>query len=89
MLLKPEMFTNVLITNKEGSSSVAIPASAVIFDSSKNYVVVYNSKCDLQVRPVNVIKTVDSITYIASGLKAGDKVISKSQLLLYNALTED
>lgn len=89
MLLKPEMFTNVLISNKEGSSSVAIPASAVIFDSSKNFVVVYNSKCDLQVRAVNVIKTVDDITYISSGLKPGDKVISKSQLLLYNALTED
>jgi cobalt-zinc-cadmium efflux system membrane fusion protein len=89
MLLKPEMFTNVLITNSERTTSVAIPASAVIFDSSKNYVVVYNSKCDLQVRSVNVIKTVDSVTYVASGLKPGDKVISKSQLLLYNALTED
>jgi cobalt-zinc-cadmium efflux system membrane fusion protein len=89
MLLKPEMFTNVLITNSESTTSVAIPASAVIFDSSKNYVVVYNSKCDLQVRSVNVIKTVDSVTYVASGLKPGDKVISKSQLLLYNALTED
>ncbi|MDB5126279.1 efflux RND transporter periplasmic adaptor subunit [Mucilaginibacter sp.] len=89
MLLKPEMFTNVLISNKEGSSSVAIPASAVIFDSSKNFVVVYNSKCDLQVRAVSVIKTVDDITYISSGLRPGDKVISKSQLLLYNALTED
>ncbi|MFD0793051.1 efflux RND transporter periplasmic adaptor subunit [Mucilaginibacter litoreus] len=89
MLLKPEMFTNVVITNKEASSSVAIPSSAVIFDSSKNFVVVYNSKCDLQVRPVSIIKTVDDVTYISSGLKPGDKVISKSQLLLYNALTED
>jgi cobalt-zinc-cadmium efflux system membrane fusion protein len=44
MLLKPEMFTNVLITNKEASSSVAIPASAVIFDSSKNFVVVYHEQ---------------------------------------------
>jgi cobalt-zinc-cadmium efflux system membrane fusion protein len=35
MLLKPEMFTNVLITNKEASSSVAIPASAVIFDEQQ------------------------------------------------------
>ena len=89
MLLKPEMFTNVLITNSEGTNSVAIPASAVIFDSSKNFVVVYNSKCDMQVRPVTVIKTVDDVTYVSSGLKPGDKVVSKSQLLLYNALTED
>ncbi|PLW89967.1 efflux RND transporter periplasmic adaptor subunit [Mucilaginibacter sp.] len=89
MLLKPEMFTNVIVTNKEATTSVAVPASAVIFDNSKNFVVLYNSKCDLQVREVNVIKTVDNVTYIASGLKPGDKVVSKSQLLLYNALTQE
>ena len=88
LLLKPEMFTNVLITNKEQSSAVSIPASAVIFDDSKNFVVIYNSKCNLRVQEVSVIKTVDDITYISSGLKPGDKVISKGQLLLYNALSE-
>ena len=51
--------------------------------------VVYNGKCDLKVREVSVIKTVDDISYIASGLQAGDKVISKNQLLLYNSLIED
>ncbi|NNU34269.1 efflux RND transporter periplasmic adaptor subunit [Mucilaginibacter sp. S1162] len=89
MLLKPEMFTNVTITNNENAQAVSVPAKAVVFDSSKNYVVVYNGKCDLKVREVSVIKTVDDISYIASGLKPGDKVISKNQLLLYNSLTED
>ncbi|MBC7399934.1 MAG: efflux RND transporter periplasmic adaptor subunit [Mucilaginibacter sp.] len=89
MLLKPEMFTNVTITNSENAQAVSVPAKAVIFDSSKNYVVIFNSKCDLKVREVSVIKTVDEISYIASGLKPGDKVISKNQLLLYNSLTED
>ena len=89
MLLKPEMFTNVLISNSEASQAVSIPAGAVIFDSGKNYVVVYNSKCNLQVREVGLIKTVENTTYLSSGLKPGDKVISKNQLLLYNALTEE
>lgn len=89
MLLKPEMFTSVIITNDDNEQSVAVPAKAIIFDSSKNYVVVYNGKCDLKVREVSVIKTVDDISYIASGLQAGDKVISKNQLLLYNSLIED
>ena len=89
LLLKPEMFTNVMITNKDPQTSVAIPSSAVVFDNSKNYVIVYNSKCDMQVRLVSVIKTVDDITYVSSGLKPGEKIISKSQSLLYNALTED
>lgn len=89
MMLKPEMFTNVTISNTEQQQSVSVPAKAIVFDSSKNYVVVYNDKCDLKVREVSVIKTVDDVTYIASGLKPGDKVISKNQLLLYDALTAD
>lgn len=89
MLLKPEMFTNVVITNNENAQAVSVPAKAIIFDSSKNYVVVYNSKCDLKVREVNVIKTVDDVSYIGSGLNPGDKVISKNGLLLYDALTGD
>ncbi|TWR30293.1 efflux RND transporter periplasmic adaptor subunit [Mucilaginibacter pallidiroseus] len=89
LLLKPEMFTNVVITNKEPSTSVSVPASSVIFDNAKNFVVLYNSKCNLKVREVVPIKTVDSVTYLASGLKPGEKIVSKSQLLLYNALTEE
>lgn len=89
MLLKPEMFTTVVITNSEKAQSVSVPAKAIVFDSSKNYVVVYNGKCDLKVREVSVIKTVDDVAYIASGLNPGDKVISKNGLLLYDALTGD
>lgn len=89
MLLKPEMFTNVLVSNKDMQTSIAIPASSVIFDNSKYFVVVYNSKCDLQVRAVNMIKSVDDITYVSSGLKDGDRIISKNQLLLYNALIQE
>jgi len=89
MLLKPEMFTNVVITNNENRQSVSVPAKAIVFDSSKNYVVVYNDKCDMKVREVSIIKTVDEITYIASGLKPGDRVVSKNQLLLYDQIIGD
>jgi len=89
MLLKPQMFTNVVITNSENTQSVSVPAKAIVFDSSKNYVVVYNNKCDLKVREVSVIKTVDDVAYIASGLKPGERVVSKNQLLLYDAITGD
>jgi cobalt-zinc-cadmium efflux system membrane fusion protein len=89
MLLKPQMFTNVVISNTEAQQSVSIPAAAVIFDSSKNYVVVYKDKCHMEVREVSVIKTVDNVTYIASGLKPGEVLISKNQLLLYNALVDE
>lgn len=89
MLLKPEMFTNVMISNSESAQAVAVPATSVLFDSGKNYVVIYNSKCNLQVREVSPIKTVEDTTYLASGLKPGEKIISKNQLLLYNALIQE
>lgn len=89
MLLKPEMFTSVIITNNEATKSVTVPASAVIFNDSKNYVVVYQSKCNMQVREVTVIKTVNDVSYISAGLKAGEMLVSKNQLLLYDALTEE
>ncbi len=89
MLLKPEMFTSVVISNNEPTKSVTVPASSIIFNDSKNFVVVYQSKCNLQVREVNVIKTVDNVSYISSGLKAGEMLVSKNQLLLYDALIEE
>lgn len=89
MLLKPEMFTSVVVTNNESTQSVTVPASSIIFNDSKNYVVVYHSKCNMEVREVNVIKTVDNVSYISSGLKAGETLVSKNQLLLYDALTEE
>ncbi len=89
MLLKPEMFTSVIITNNEATKSVTVPASAIIFNDSKNYVVVYLSKCSMQVREVTVIKTVNDVSYISAGLKAGEMLVSKNQLLLYDALTEE
>lgn len=88
LLLKPEMFTSVLITNNEPSKAVAIPSDAVIFDSSKNYVVVYNDKCHMHIREVNIIKSVEGVSYVGAGLKPGELVISKNQILLYNALSE-
>lgn len=89
MLLKPEMFTSVIVSNNEPTRSVTVPASSVIFNDSRNFVVVYHSKCNLQVREVTVIKTVDNVSYISSGLKAGEKLVSKNQLLLYDALIEE
>ena len=88
-LLKPEMFANVVVQNKNGQQAVAIPNTAFISDYGKDYVVVYHDKCNLEVRPVNIIKTIGDKTYISSGISAGEKIISKNELLLFKALTEN
>ena len=88
-LLKPQMFTNVIITNQEPNKAVSIPSEAVLFDNSKKFVVRYHDKCNLEIKEVELLKSVGATTYIQSGLSAGDVVISKNQILLYRALIEN
>ncbi|WP_291907174.1 efflux RND transporter periplasmic adaptor subunit [Chitinophaga sp. CB10] len=88
MLLKPEMFATVYVTYQDNDAKIAVPSAAVIFDNSKNYVLVFKDKFNISVRPVEVAKTSGNVTYLSSGLQAGEKVISKNQLLIYDALKD-
>ena len=89
MLLKPQMFTNIRLAEKESQKALEIPSDAIISDGGKNYVVIYNDKFHVDAREVDLLKVEGSKTYIAGGLKEGDLIISKNQILIYNSLTED
>ncbi|MBV9987370.1 MAG: efflux RND transporter periplasmic adaptor subunit [Chitinophagaceae bacterium] len=89
LLLKPEMFTSVQIENTEESKAVSIPADAMVFEGGRNFVVVYKDKCNLQLREVFIIKTENDRAYIGGGLNAGEVIISKNQVLFYNAILEN
>ncbi|MEP6748421.1 MAG: efflux RND transporter periplasmic adaptor subunit [Bacteroidota bacterium] len=89
MRLKPEMFANVIIENKEGKKAVMIPSEAVTSDNGKNYVIIYHDKCNLEIREISILKSVQGKDYIASGLKAGEQLIGENQVLLFNALKEE
>lgn len=86
--LKPEMFANVKVMYPENRELVAVPAKSVIFDRSNNYVMVYRKRCDVDTRKVEVYQTVGDVAYLKDGLKDGEKVISKYQLLVYDALND-
>ena len=86
--LKPEMFANITVQNKEGQQAINIPGAAIISENGNNYVVLYHSKCDLKVQQVEVLKILGDKAYIKSGLQLGEKVISANQILLFKALTE-
>ena len=88
LLLKPEMFANIIIQNKEGVQAIFIPKTSIISEDGKNYVVTYGGKCDLKVREVEILKTVGNKVYLKAGLTEGEKIITANQLLLFRALTE-
>jgi cobalt-zinc-cadmium efflux system membrane fusion protein len=84
--LKPEMFANVSIYYHEHEQLPSVPSNAIIFNNNRNYVMVYKDKCHIETREVVKADDFRDITYIRSGLKPGEKIISKLQLLVYNQL---
>jgi cobalt-zinc-cadmium efflux system membrane fusion protein len=86
--LKPEMFANVKVTYKEPVKKMTVPSHALIFDKSRYFVMVYNADDDIETREVTVYKDTGNLIYIESGLKEGEKVMTKFNLLVYDALND-
>lgn len=85
-LLKPEMFANVTLNNPENKHMLSVPSTALIFDHSQYYVLVYKSPSDITIRAVQVESTIGDKTYISDGLTEGEKVIGSQALLIYQEL---
>src|SRR5574343_562877 len=87
-MLKPEMNATITLKYEEGGVIIAVPSRSVIFDKSKTYVMVCKDKATIETREVEVYKQVGDVTYIKKGLHTGEKIISKNQLLIYDALND-
>ncbi|MFB9108331.1 efflux RND transporter periplasmic adaptor subunit [Flavobacterium gyeonganense] len=87
-LLKPDMNANIKLSFKEDKSMIAIPSDAIVFDKSKNFVMIFKDRHNIETRQVEVYRVVGKIAYISSGLKENEKVITNNQLFIYRALNE-
>lgn len=87
-LLKPEMRATIKLSFKEDKQLVAIPSDALVFDKSRNFVMVYKDKKHIENRQVEVFRQVGAVTFLKSGLKPGEKVMTTNQLLIYDALND-
>lgn len=85
--LKPEMYASITVDDEEkGQQALSVPSSAVIFDNSQYYVLVYHNKSDVKITPIKYISAVGKTTFIGGGVNVGDKIISSQAILIYNAL---
>lgn len=89
LLLRPEMFAKVIVSSKEATKAICIPTQALISQNGKDYVVIYNNKADIKIAEVNILKTVGDKTYINSGVEAGQQLIIKNQLLIFQQLLNE
>jgi len=87
-LLKPEMKATVKISNTLKEKMLAVPSTAIIFDKSRNFVMIYKDRFNIETRKVEVFRQVGDLTYISSGVKVGENVITHNQLLIYDALND-
>jgi cobalt-zinc-cadmium efflux system membrane fusion protein len=84
--LKPEMYASITVSDQENKQCLSVPSSAVIFDHSQNYVLVFHNKSDVVITPVTVLSAVGDKTFIATGVNEGEKIVSSQAILIYNAL---
>ena len=66
-----------------------VNSNAIIFSQNKNYVMVYHDKCNIETRLVEPVGQFKDKSYIKSGLKPGEKVIIKLQLLVFNQMNQN
>ena len=86
--LKPEMRATIKLSYDEDFKMIAVPTNAIIFDKSKNYVMIFKSKKNIETRQVDVYRQANGVAYISRGLKNNERVITHNQLLIYDALND-
>lgn len=89
-LLKPGMFTNVYVQSKVSDKELPrIDSHALVFEGGKNYVVAVEPGGRLAIKEVAVYKQLSKECYLSSGISAGDRILNRNVLLVYNALNAD
>lgn len=89
MLLKPDMFAKVIVSNQEGGKAVCIPTAALIAQDGRNYVVTYKGKDDLAAVEVSILKTINEHTYLTGGLEPGIRLVTRYQNLIFTQLMNE
>ena len=84
--LKPGMLVDVVAEKEFDRDGLSISTEAMVFDQNQNFVVVYKTDCDMEIRKVELLNSNKKETFLVSGLEENEKIISKNQLLIYEQL---
>jgi len=86
--LMPEMNCTVGVRFTENEIMVALPSSAIIFDKSKYWVMVFKDRHNIETRQVSIYRQLGNMTYISSGIEEGETVITRNGLMVYDAIND-
>ncbi len=86
--LKPEMIATAKVIFHESKELPSVPAAAVIFDRSRQFLMIFKDRLNIETREVELHKSTEDRAWVVSGIDRGEVVISKNQLFLYDALND-
>jgi cobalt-zinc-cadmium efflux system membrane fusion protein len=88
--LRPLMFASVQISNTQHQQALYVPKAALVFNTSQYYVLVYHGQGKAEITPVDPMNTltndVDGKIYIRKGVTAGQTVITRDALQIFDQL---
>jgi len=84
--LKPQMYANVDVTEKEDKEAFCVPINAVVFDHSKYYVMVYHGKGVADITQVDILSKNNDKYYLRSGVKEDDVIITTNTMQVFDQL---
>ncbi len=84
--LRPQMFASVTVTNTQHQQAIYVPSTALIFDHSQYYVLVYHGHGKANITPVQKLSTLNTRVYLNDGVLVGDQVIASNTLQIYDQL---
>jgi cobalt-zinc-cadmium efflux system membrane fusion protein len=84
--LRPQMFATVTATNTDHQQAIYVPLSALVFDNSRYYVLIYHGAGKADITPVNRLSTLGDKVYLTDGVKPGDHIIASNTLAIYDQL---
>ena len=81
--LVPGLFANVSVAVASAcTTALTVPSASIIFEDGQHYVVLRHDQ-SYERRPVNILQSNDTITWIAGNLHRGDCVVSQNALLVF------
>ena len=80
--LWPGQYVNVALTLNQQSNAIVVPTQAIVTGQQGPFVFVVKPDLTAESRPVKVERNVDNEAVIASGLSAGEKVVTDGQIRL-------
>jgi len=86
-VLRPHAFVEVILTPRQGASTVVVPAEAIVSDGARSAVFAELRPGSYQRRYVRLGNRTREQVEVLGGLSAGTRIVSRGALLLLSALT--